>query len=116
MIAEPQLVGINIYLERRKTRLLVGHLKMESSEYVFTYNERYLHLRNVIPLGPEFPMTKRSFRSWFRGDKFVEHECLNFFLHNLIHKTFLYSEWLFSMKLISSPRSPTRSKRYTRSL
>ncbi|MBS0616098.1 MAG: HipA N-terminal domain-containing protein [Verrucomicrobia bacterium] len=57
------IVNVAIYLERRKTRLLVGHLKKSGANFVFTYDDRYLRARNVIPLGPEFPLTQREFKS-----------------------------------------------------
>lgn len=56
-------VGVDMFLERRKTRLYVGRLTHEKKEFVFTYDDQYLRAKNVIPLGPEFPLTKRSFRS-----------------------------------------------------
>ena len=57
------LIGVDIFLERRKTRLYVGQLKKEADYYVFTYSDHYLHARNIIPLGPEFPLTKKEFKS-----------------------------------------------------
>ena len=50
-------------MEKRKTRQRVGRLERAKDGYSFTYEERYLRSRNTIPLGPEFPMTKRSFHS-----------------------------------------------------
>lgn len=55
--------AVDIFLERRKTRMAVGRIKKENDQIVFTYNEHYLRAKNVIPLGPEFPLTKREFRS-----------------------------------------------------
>ena len=57
------LIGVDIFLERRKTRLYVGQLKKETDYYVFTYSDQYLHSQNIIPLGPEFPLTKKEFKS-----------------------------------------------------
>lgn len=58
-----KIIGVDIFLERRKTRLYVGQLKKEADDYVFVYDDHYLHSRNIIPLGPEFPLTKKEFRS-----------------------------------------------------
>lgn len=43
--------------------MLVGSFTKESKSYVFTYDDKYLRARNIIPLGPEFPLTQRQFRS-----------------------------------------------------
>jgi HipA-like protein len=63
MRIKQSIIAVNIFLERRKTRMHVGYLKKEEGKFVFTYDEHYLHARNVIPLGPEFPLTKRQFKS-----------------------------------------------------
>lgn len=57
--------SIDVFLEKRKTRLYVGRLTFLKNEKVFefTYDEKYLYAKNIIPLGPEFPLTKKSFRS-----------------------------------------------------
>ncbi len=57
------IIGVNVFLERRKTRMLVGCLKKVKGQFIFSYDEQYLHSRNVFPLGPEFPLTKREFRA-----------------------------------------------------
>src|ERR1700692_4174096 len=57
------LIGVDVFLERRKTHLYVGQLRKEIDHYIFTYNDQYLHSRNIIPLGPEFPLTKKEFKS-----------------------------------------------------
>ena len=57
--------SIAIFLEKRKTRQFVGSLTYLKDKHVFefTYDENYLYAKNIIPLGPEFPLTQRSFRS-----------------------------------------------------
>jgi DNA-binding XRE family transcriptional regulator len=57
--------AIAVYLEKRKTRILVGklHLLNDLGLFEFVYNESYLHAKSIIPLGPEFPLTQRVFRS-----------------------------------------------------
>ncbi len=60
-----KFTSIDVFLEKRKTRLYVGRLTFLKNEKVFefTYDEKYLYAKNIIPLGPEFPLTKHSFRS-----------------------------------------------------
>ncbi len=58
-----KIVGVDIFLERRKTRQHVGTLNRVGAKLVFAYNESYFKAKNVIPLGPEFPLTQREFSS-----------------------------------------------------
>ncbi len=58
-----KIIGVDIFLEKRRTRLHVGILKRENAKLVFTYDENYFKAKNVIPLGPEFPLTQRAFSS-----------------------------------------------------
>ena len=58
-----KLKSLDIFLERRKTRRRVGSLKREAGGFTFTYDEEYLRAKNAIPLGPEFPLTKRQLKS-----------------------------------------------------
>lgn len=58
-----KIIGVEVFLEKRKTRLRVGILKKENSKLVFRYDESYFKSKNVIPLGPEFPLTHREFSS-----------------------------------------------------
>ena len=58
-----KVVGIDIFLEKRKTRMHVGALTRENGKIMFVYNERYFTAKYVIPLGPEFPLTQRKFFS-----------------------------------------------------
>ena len=57
------IIRIDVFLEKRKTRIHVGYLKKENEQFVFTYNEKYLRAQNIIPFGPEFPLTKKQFKS-----------------------------------------------------
>lgn len=54
---------VDVFLERRRTRMRVGDLKYENGQFIFTYDNAYLLEKNIIPLGPEFPLTKRQFNS-----------------------------------------------------
>ncbi|MES2273005.1 MAG: HipA N-terminal domain-containing protein [Chlamydiota bacterium] len=58
-----KIIGIDIFLEKRKTRLHVGILNKANGKFVFTYDERYFKSKNIIPLGPEFPLTQKQFIS-----------------------------------------------------
>ncbi len=58
-----KIVGVDIFLEKRKTRLHVGILEKINDVYTFTYDENYFKAKNIIPLGPEFPLTKKEFQS-----------------------------------------------------
>lgn len=59
--------AVDVFLERRKSRDHVGRLSKAKNDpksgYEFEYNEAYLLKENSIPLGPEFPLTKRAFFS-----------------------------------------------------
>jgi len=56
--------NVEVYLERRKSREYVGRLtKLPRQGFEFEYSEPYLLRPNAIPLGPEFPLTKRKFQS-----------------------------------------------------
>lgn len=58
-----QVIGIDIFLERYATREYVGRLIQKNDNYIFSYAESYLNQKNIIPLGPEFPLTKINFVS-----------------------------------------------------
>lgn len=58
-----KVIGVDIFLEKRRTRLHVGILKRKNAKLVFTYDENYFKAKNIIPLGPEFPLTQREFSS-----------------------------------------------------
>jgi len=58
-----KMVGVDVFLARRKTRLHVGVLKKVGEKLVFTYDDRYFAMKNIIPLGPEFPLTQKEFTS-----------------------------------------------------
>ncbi len=58
-----KIIGVFVFLEKRKTRTLVGELLKQNGVFVFTYDENYFKADSVIPLGPEFPLTQRKFES-----------------------------------------------------
>lgn len=56
-----KIIGVDIFLEKRKTRLHVGVLKKMNEKIIFTYDDHYFTAKNIIPLGPEFPLTQKQF-------------------------------------------------------
>jgi len=58
-----RIIGVDVFLEKRKTRLHVGILKRINGKMVFAYDDRYFTMKNIIPLGPEFPLTQKHFVS-----------------------------------------------------
>lgn len=58
-----KIIGVDIFLEKRKTRLHVGVLKRVNGVMMFTYDDHYFTANNIIPLGPEFPLTQKQFES-----------------------------------------------------
>jgi HipA-like protein len=58
-----KIIGVDIFLEKRKTRLHVGVLNKMNGKLVFSYDEHYFKAKNIIPLGPEFPLTQKQFIS-----------------------------------------------------
>lgn len=63
----PEVLAIDVFLERRKSREKVGRLTKIKTEgrplFEFKYSEDYLLKGNSIPLGPEFPLTQEEFNS-----------------------------------------------------
>lgn len=62
-----------VFLERRKSRKLVGELSYDAKEknYVFQYDKKYLQLK-LIPLGPELPLSRKKFVSKTLFEPFVD--------------------------------------------
>lgn len=58
-----KIIGVDIFLEKRKTRLHVGTITKEQDTFIFKYAENYFKAKNAIPFGPEFPLTQRQFES-----------------------------------------------------
>lgn len=55
--------GILVFLEKRKTRVFVGTLIKHAHQFIFTYDDRYIRMKNIIPLGPELPLTQKRYTS-----------------------------------------------------
>ena len=58
-----KIIGVNVFLEKRRTRLLAGVLSWHEGKFVFDYTPHYFKSKNIIPLGPEFPLTGKRFVS-----------------------------------------------------
>ena len=58
-----KIIGIFVFLKKRKTQTLVGRLCKIDQKFIFTYKDSYLNTRNSIALGPEFPLTQQEFSS-----------------------------------------------------
>lgn len=59
-----KIIGIEVFIEKFKTRTYVGILKRDNGRFVFYYDANYLRMTNVLPLGPEFPLTRQEFFSY----------------------------------------------------
>lgn len=58
-----EIIGIFVFLKKRKTQTLVGRLCKIDQKFVFTYEDSYLNDKYSIALGPEFPLTQKEFSS-----------------------------------------------------
>lgn len=57
------LKGIKVFLERKTRRQYVGLLTKQNTNFVFEYDPAYLKARDIISLGPEMPLTRRTYNS-----------------------------------------------------
>lgn len=58
-----EIIGVDVFLERFQTRTYVGVLKKERGQFIFSYDAHYLRMPNILPLGPELPLTRQQFFS-----------------------------------------------------
>lgn len=60
LLSDRKVIGVYVFLEKRKTRQFVGELTFDKikNEFVFIYDKAYIYSDNIIPLGPEIPITK----------------------------------------------------------
>ena len=65
--------SVLVYLERRKSRKFVGELtyNFRKQMYIFVYDKAYLRA-NLIPLGPEMPLSLKKFFSSALFEPFVD--------------------------------------------
>ena len=52
--------AIDVYLEKKNTRLYVGRLQKEKRKFVFQYDIPYLRKDNLIALGPDLPLKREK--------------------------------------------------------
>lgn len=57
------ITGILVFLEGRSRRQYVGALRKNGEQYHFEYDAKYLRSPSAIPLGPEMPLTRKSYES-----------------------------------------------------
>ncbi len=57
------IIGVDVFLERFKTRVHVGKLERQKDQFHFTYDLNYMKAKNIFPLGPEFPLFRQDFFS-----------------------------------------------------
>ena len=57
------IIGVDVFLERFQTRMYVGKLEKAKGQFHFSYGPSYLKMKNIISLGPEFPLTQQDFYS-----------------------------------------------------
>lgn len=58
-----EIVGVQVFLERNQSNQAVGQLFLKDSEFIFEYDPAYLHSPLSLSLGPEMPLTRRSYTS-----------------------------------------------------
>lgn len=60
LLADRKIIGVKVYLEKRKTRQFVGELVYEKADkvFIFTYDKKYIYSDYIIPIGPDIPLTK----------------------------------------------------------
>ncbi len=57
------IIAVDIYLEKRKTREYVGRLSRKNSNFIFTYSDAYIYKEKAISLGPDLPLSTKKFIS-----------------------------------------------------
>ena len=57
------IIGVQVMLEKSNSVQSTGKLTMEKGEFYFKYDDNYLRLSTATPLGPEMPLTRRSYQS-----------------------------------------------------
>ena len=57
-----EIISVLVYLERTSTRQFVGKLSRDKDTFFFDYDMAYLKKRDIIPLGPELPLTRQHYQ------------------------------------------------------
>ncbi len=58
-----KIKAVDVYLQKRKTRELVGRLTRDEQGFIFTYETAYLYNNKAISLGPDLPLIRKTFRA-----------------------------------------------------
>ncbi len=57
------LLGVDVYLQKRKSREYVGRLTKKNQTYIFEYKDTYIYKERAIPLGPDLPLSSKIHKS-----------------------------------------------------
>ncbi len=57
------VIGVDVFLEKFKTRAHLGVLEKRQEQFCFEYTPTYFKAKNSFPLGPEFPLMRQTFFS-----------------------------------------------------
>jgi len=57
---DKSLTAIDVFLEKRKTRVYVGQLDFFAGQYRFIYDDHYLHAKRALPLGPQISLAQKT--------------------------------------------------------
>ncbi|MCB0355668.1 MAG: HipA N-terminal domain-containing protein [Bdellovibrionales bacterium] len=60
---DKKIIAVDVYLQRRKSREFVGQLAQENTNFIFSYNDSYVYGSKSIPLGPDLPLSSKTFKS-----------------------------------------------------
>lgn len=55
------IIGVSVYLQRKKSREHVGELSQRDFQFIFTYDNIYIYKNNAIALGPDLPLRSQEF-------------------------------------------------------
>ena len=53
-----RILRVDVYLERRKSRVFVGSLKRDNNLFIFEYHGPYIYDDKAIAMGPDLPLKK----------------------------------------------------------
>jgi HipA-like protein len=57
------IIAVDVYLEKIKSKAYVGQLKFFKDKYIFKYQKAYIYSKNPLALGPDLPLTKKIHES-----------------------------------------------------
>jgi len=55
--------AIDVFLEKRKTKVYVGQLDFFGGQYRFIYDDHYLNSKQALPLGPQLSLLQKTYFS-----------------------------------------------------